>query len=499
MLTKVVPIHPVRLGHLDASACNEASVLNEPVSHPYGITDPVLIQRSGPKNASQLKPLFNIPTLAHIEITYACMEDCIMCYNPTRTKVGARDKAIVWDIVKSVARSGIPHTYLIGGEPTYGFSKDELQSYVEYLFDHGSSVTIVTNGQVRLKGMTNKLACYGVSIHGGDAETHDSITQLKGSWQRAVDTARHYVDEGHDVRIIPVVMGRNHDHMYRIAELAWEIGAEAIYYDVYEPGGIGEQNAADSLLRMQPTIDELRTSIGQVIQARDDFPFRGDIGFGTALPFCFDERLIQRGMQASCGVGTWFSAITNTGEMRLCNQSKMTFGNVLQKPIDQIWMDPLVDSHFRELRWVDEPCSSCPVLEDCGGGCKVDEGCSSGEFCIDRLVRGLSPDLKLKLEQKDLRRFIDLSVPMSFRFAKKSPFLRTNRIHAEKGDLFFKTRYQTVRASEAELVVVDSIVATDGLISERSLVDAYRHDIPEAALRELFSALVWTGALDVIC
>jgi radical SAM protein with 4Fe4S-binding SPASM domain len=412
--------------------------------------------------------------------------------------VNARDKALVWRIVENVAKAKIPHTYLIGGEPTYGYSKDELESYVNYLFDHGSSVTIVTNGQVRLKGMTSNLACYGVSIHGADAESHDSITRLKGSWRRAVDTAKFYVDEGHDVRIIPVVMGRNHDQMYQIAELAWEIGAEAIYYDVYEPGGIGEQNSSVASLRMQPTAAELHEAIGQIVKARDDFPFRGDIGLGTALPYCFDERLIERGMQATCGVGTWFCAITNTGELRLCNQSRMSFGNVLQRPIDEIWLDPLVDSHFRELRWVDEPCASCPVLEECGGGCKVDEGCASGEFCIDRLVRGLSPDLKQTLSKGDLRRFQDLSVPPHYRISRRSRFLSINRLYEGRGDLFFKTRYQTVRITETEGAVIESILATPGAVSEQALVGAYRSHVPEASIRRFYSALLWTGALEAI-
>ena len=195
---------------------------------------------------------------------------------------------------------------------------------------------------------------------------------------------------------------------------------------------------------MQPSVDELRVAIGQILKAQDDFPFRGDVGFGTALPYCFDERLIERGMQANCGVGTWFSAITNTGEFRLCNQSRMSFGNVLQKAISDIWLDPRVDTHFRALRWVDEPCASCPVLEDCGGGCKVDEGCESGEFCIDRLIRGLSPELKLKLEPSMLKRFHDLSYPAHYRTSYRSRFLAVTRKYAGNGDLFFKTRYQTV-------------------------------------------------------
>ena len=179
--------------------------------------------------------------------------------------------------------------------------------------------------------------------------------------------------------------------MYRIAQLANDIGAESIYYDIYEPGGIGEVNSHDEHLRMQPTIEELRVAVGQIVAAHDDFQFRGSVGIGTALPYCFDERLIARHMFQNCGVGTYFCAITNTGDMRMCNQSKMRLGNVLERSMREIWTDPLFDEVFRNLSWVEEPCASCPVLHDCGGGCKVDEGCASGELCIDRVVRGSAP------------------------------------------------------------------------------------------------------------
>ena len=173
----------------------------------YGMVDPYVITRTGPSRNVRIKPLFCIPTLAHIEITYACMEDCIVCYNPTRTKVSQRDKDVVWNIVRQVARQRIPHTYLIGGEPTYGYSAVELSDMVEYLSDHGSSVTIVTNGQIHLKNFTSKLSCFGVSLHGADPQTHDSVTRKPGSFERSVAAARRYVEDGHDVRVIPVVMG----------------------------------------------------------------------------------------------------------------------------------------------------------------------------------------------------------------------------------------------------------------------------------------------------
>lgn len=469
-------------------------------SSPYGMVKPYLIERSGPKKSDAfIRPLFVIPTLMHIEITYACMEDCIMCYNPTRARVSDREKSVVWEIVKAAAAARVPHTYLIGGEPTYGYTRDELNDFVEYLSDHGSSVTIVTNGQIRLKNISRRLACFGVSIHGGDAETHDNITRHPGSWKRAIATAKAYVDEGHDVRIIPVVMGRNHDHMLRIAELAWEIGAESIYYDIYEPGGVGEVNSHQESLHMQPTYEELRIALGQIVEAHDSFAFRGSVGLGTAFPYCIDERLVERRMLANCGVGTYFSAVTNTGDFRLCNQSKMAFGNILNRPLHEIWMDPLVDQYFRKLKWVEEPCASCPVLEDCGGGCKVDEGCSSGEFCIDRHIRGLSPELKLKLTASAVKeRTLEGIVPMTWRRLRPSRYLAITDRYADLGDIFFKTRYQTIRVGPDERALLSSIMECTQGFDEEAFVAAYRDQVDMVELRGFITKLVQVDALEVV-
>ena len=465
----------------------------------YGMQEPYLIDRGGPTANARIKPLFCIPTLAHIEITYACMEDCIMCYNPTRTKVSQRDKDLVWRIVRRVAEQRIPHTYLIGGEPTYGYAQSELSDMVDYLSDHGSSVTIVTNGQIHLKQFNPRLACFGVSLHGATAEEHDFITQKKGAFKRAVAAIRQYVEDGHDVRIVPVVMGRNHDHMYRIAELAWELGAESIYYDIYEPGGIGEINSHDGTLRMQPTINELKIAIGQIVQAHDDFPFRGSVGIGTALPYCFDERLIERRMFANCGVGTYFCAITNTGDVRMCNQSKMRLGNALERPLTDIWLDPAFDQIFRELKWVQEPCASCPVLEECGGGCKVDEGCASGELCIDRVIRGLSPELKLKLSRNDITaRPLSIDFPDHWRTVKPNRYLAITDLYKDKGDRFFKTRYQTVRISENEQALMESIISSSGPVHERDFVNAFSDVIEPNELRLFISRLIQVEALDEV-
>jgi radical SAM protein with 4Fe4S-binding SPASM domain len=198
-------------------------------------------------------------------------------------------------------------------------------------------------------------------------------------------------------------------------------------------------------------------------------------------------------------VGTYFCAITNTGDLRMCNQSKMRLGNVLERPVQDIWMDPLFDEVFRTLKWVQEPCASCPVLEDCGGGCKVDEGCASGELCIDRIVRGLSPDLKLKLsaDQMFKQRLRD-DYPREWRRIQPNRYLAVTDMYADAGDIFFKTRYQTVRITADEQAMIESIASAGGVVDEQDFVQAFSEDADADELRKFVSRLEQAGAVDVV-
>jgi len=262
-----------------------------------------------------------IPHLCHIEMTYACNEKCIFCYNPKRAKLG--DISVIDKIVRRIAESQIPHVYLIGGEPSL-LPVKKLNEYIDILSPH-SSVTIVTNGLKCMKGISKKLACFGVPIHGANIETHEFLNQTVGSFAKTLDTIKYYVDEGYDVRCIPVLTGYNFDQIYNIIELAAKLGMESVYVDRYEDGGVGATNS--DRCRLKPTKTEFYEAVSQIIRAKKELAiFEGKVGFGTAIPYCLDERMIAEGITSNCGVGTYFCAINPKGEFRMCNQSQLVFG-----------------------------------------------------------------------------------------------------------------------------------------------------------------------------
>lgn len=399
-----------------------------------------------------------IPTLCHIETTYKCNQNCIFCYNPRRSE--AIDYDQLDKIVASVAKEHIPHVYLSGGEPSM-LDIEHLNKYVEMLSEN-SSVTILTNGNRTMKGLSKKVACVGIPIHGTNALEHDAMTQVPGSYNRMMESVKYYVSEGYDVRCILVLTGYNYDKMYQLIKTAEELGMESVYVNRYEDGGLGATNS--KLKKLKPTLDEFRIALGQIIQARKDCTkLDGKVGFGTAIPFCIDKRLITEKIGATCGVGTNFCAINLDGDFRICNQSEIVYGNVLKESIKDIWKKRDIKC-FRDLSWVSEPCKSCKALAECVGGCKVDVNYSDS-FCIDYAVRNdIDDEMKenIKYINKNYYKHLFSGEEPSIKEYKlsldtvieASPYLKINDVTK---DTFCVTRYQTVLIDETVRDIVAEI------------------------------------------
>lgn len=429
-------------------------------------------------------PFDSVPHLCHIETTYKCNADCIFCYNPLREQ--PINIPLIDRIVRSVAASKIPHVYLIGGEPSL-LGVDKLNEYIELLSDH-SSVTIVTNGRITLRGISPRLACFGVPLHGVTAEAHDFVTQRPGSFVQALRSIDHYVAAGHDVRCIPVLTGYNSDQIYEIIRIAAEHGMESVFVDRYEDGGIGAQHSDD--YHLKPTAEQFRSAVTQMLQARNDFSsLGGRIGFGTAIPYCIDERLIREGMTANCGVGSTFCAINPQGDVRLCNQSQLVFGNVLAEPLEVIWQKRSLDT-FRDLSWVEEPCRSCPLLGECVCGCKVDANYSD-RFCIDYAVRGLTTP-PIDVSSTKPAQPVDITFPEAYRQFTVNCYTKISDRHPER---FLVTRYQTVALNDTAREMLQSIIA-GGLTTEQAVIARFGEEIAEPEIRRTISLFMKVGALD---
>ena len=423
---------------------------------------------------------FSIPHLLHIEMTYSCNAKCFFCYNPSRNS--PIDYEQILKLVKSVAKSKVPHVYLIGGEPSL-LEVEKLNNYIDIL-SSDSSLTIVTNGLKYMDGLSSDLACLGVAIH-GDAKTQEWLSGIKGGYDRTVENVKRYVKDGFDVRCIPVLTSKNYDQIYDIIKLAKEVGMESVFVDKFEIGGMGLDMAG----QLKPSLEQFKISLDQMIKARDDFNI--PVGFGTAIPYCLDERLIKENMFANCGVGVTFAAVNPNGDFRICNQSEIVYGNILEESVEEIWNKKDIEQ-FRNLKWANEPCKDCVLLTECTGGCKVDLSCSS-TYCIDYHIRENREELvsiekveKLwKEHEKEYERKLeDVEVPEEYREFFVDKCTKLNNSHKEK---YVVTRYQTVVVNDEVYKIVEEIL--NGLQDEEAILEKFSDDFKPDELRKLLSQL----------
>lgn len=130
------------------------------------------------------KPLFG-----QLELTYRCNLNCIHCYCKGSEDKGQELSTKEWkDIINQLQKQGCISLNLIGGEPL--IRKDFLEIY-SYAKEKGFIVSIFTNAQLFNKEIVRYLLksppyTIEVTLNGITPKTYESITQVEGSFEKAI-------------------------------------------------------------------------------------------------------------------------------------------------------------------------------------------------------------------------------------------------------------------------------------------------------------------------
>lgn len=321
-----------------------------------------------------------LPKFLQVELTYACNSKCSFCYNPTHN--GKIITSSLIKILSEVNSYHIRHVQLIGGEVSI---LPELPAYLDAL-DKVEWRSIVTNGRRYRHDIKGKVNEIYLSLH-GDEGTHEILTSEPGTFSAIEENAKRYVDWGIDVNSDTVLTKYNSEEIFAIAVHAKSLGMKRLFLNIFQPEGIGS-NRPD----FSPSIEQIRSAIGQMIRARDEIDF--EMYFGTSTPMCLDQRLFTERLAFRCGAGEWFASINPQGEMRICNHSTKSYGNVMSTPLHEIWHAKKINSDYRDVRMSNTICDGCAAFLICRGGCRLDE---NGKYRVDPIVTRdvsqlLSPD-----------------------------------------------------------------------------------------------------------
>ncbi len=316
-----------------------------------------------------------VPHFVQIETSYNCNARCAFCYNPCRnTPINA---AKITKVVNAIAKSHIPQVQLTGGEVATLPTK-LLNKLIDTLAEN-SSVTIQTNANKYIPGLTKNLAAIYISLH-GTKKFHEEL-QKPANWETIVQNIKKYINDGFEVNCDFTLTSANYTNYEEIAMMASEWGVHQYSVNKFEPAGLGVNNFA----KLMPTVEQFKDLLSQMIRVQKKSKML--VGFCTAIPYCLDLRMAEYGLLSNCGAGVSFLSVSPDGEVRICNQSSTSYGNVLNDDIIKIQNNKKIDE-FRNKSWVTKPCGECFLFDLCLGGCKVDNS-SDKKYCVDYAIRDL--------------------------------------------------------------------------------------------------------------
>jgi len=313
------------------------------------------------------------PLLVQMELTYACNNKCLFCYNVWKEDVHSnRHKVLSFEQICSILdmlkQEEIFYVHFTGGEPTLHPKFIEI---LEYAYKLGLNPSFATNANAIDKNLARLIKATGliglqVSMHASCASLHDYLTGTPGSFEKATNGLIALVEEGLKVNVNMTVNKANLNHIFETAKKAQEFGATSFSVTrfVYSGEGI---NYISNLGLDTPDQDIIIEEIDRIANE-----LGLDVRVLTPITWCGStnpEKIL--GKVSSCDAGLTWSCISPSGELRYCTHHSLVAGSLLEKGISDLWKESEIYTLCRQLKDVSKKCQSCKALPICRGGCRA--------------------------------------------------------------------------------------------------------------------------------
>jgi SynChlorMet cassette radical SAM/SPASM protein ScmF len=357
-------------------------------------------------------PLQNL----YFYLTEGCNLKCRHCWiapkyqAPTGT-VPSLSVDLFKSIISQAKPLGLSAVKLTGGEPLL---HPEIFELLDVVNDEGLRLTVETNGVLCTPELAAKLKSTGerpfvsVSLDGTDAETHEWVRGVPGSFDGAIQGIRNLVEAGFRPQLIMSIMRRNRDQMEPLVRLAEQLGAGSVKFNIVQPTSRGEKmHAAAETLTLEELIEtgawvektlSASTSLTVVYHHPPAFRPLGNI---------FGEEASGGGR---CGING-ILGVLSSGSYALCGIGEaipeLIFGDASKDRLEDVWngapaLQELRDGLPGRLTGV---CGECVMNSLCLGNCVAQNYYSNRDlwssfwYCEEARSKGLFPESRLRPKQ----------------------------------------------------------------------------------------------------
>jgi PqqA peptide cyclase len=322
------------------------------------------------------------------ELTYRCPLRCVYCSNPLDfTRHADALRTDDWlRVFREAEALGVVQLNLTGGEPLL---RDDLERLVEGARGLDLYTNLITSGIPLTRERLERLKSLGldnvqVSIQDVTAAGSERIAGHR-SFERKLEVARWVKALGLPLTVNVVLHRENLDHVAKIIELAESLAADRLELANTQYLGWALSNRRMLL----PTREQLDAAREVARQARRRLRGRMEVLFVTPDYYADFPKACMDGW------GRRFLVVSPEGLVLPCHAAHtlpgLTFDNVRDRPLGDIWRESPAFGAFRGEAWMPEPCRSCERRTVDFGGCRCQAYHLTGDAAATDPACSLAP------------------------------------------------------------------------------------------------------------
>ncbi|PKK90613.1 MAG: hypothetical protein CVV64_09660 [Candidatus Wallbacteria bacterium HGW-Wallbacteria-1] len=318
--------------------------------------------------------LSSVPISVNLEIASACNLDCLHC---VRARTESQLPMGRWmDLLDELREAGTLELTVTGGEPLIRDNALELMLRASSL---GFAMSLFTNGSLVNEVLAESLGklrmrVVQLSLYGPDAETHDMITRVSGSFESLCAAAHLLRRAGVRTRGAIMVLSQNMANLERTCQLAGELFSEHRFdFTLF---------SSENPFR---SVHDLRVPSSFALWADDLLSGSGPRSAGE------DNGTSDAG---GCNMGRNTACIAASGDVFPCILFRRSAGNIQERSFGEIWSSKEMDEFRKIASAGGEGCRGCPLVRYCHGcpGFSVSENLQPSDPPVEacRLFRARS-------------------------------------------------------------------------------------------------------------
>ncbi len=270
------------------------------------------------------------PTVCTLQVTTRCQANCIHCSAARHKRKDLPELSTdEWKkVIREAEKLGVVSVVFTGGEPLL---RPDIFELIEWVDKNEAVALMFTNGMMLTEENVQKLVqaglwCVHVSIDSPDPHAHDEMRQLPGAFEKAIEGLKRCKEAGLLAGISTYATPERlrNGQVVQMIELARSIGVDEItIFDVVPTGRLLLEDSKHLLS------DEDKIELCRLEEEYNR----------TKPPLVITQAHVNGPTGVGCYAGWCQFYMTAYGDVTPCDFTPLTFGNVREKALEEIWSD----------------------------------------------------------------------------------------------------------------------------------------------------------------